>query len=60
MSAQILTGFPKRLVAKGWLSDEQAHDAIAKSRAAKSPLVHYLVEKQLVKPVDAALAASEL
>ena len=59
MNAQVLTGFPKRLVAKGFLNEQQAYDALHKASEANKALGRYLIDNKLVSAINAALAASE-
>ena len=54
-----LSGLARRLVQDGLLSEEEAMGALEESVAAGRLLISYVVDKGLVKPLDAAIAASQ-
>jgi type IV pilus assembly protein PilB len=54
-----LTGFSRRLVENGLLSEEVAVEALSKSRQENVSLVSHLVKRKLASSLDIAIAASE-
>ena len=55
-----LSGLARRLVQDGLLSEEEAMGALEESVAAGRLLISHIVDKGLVKPRDAAIAASHV
>ena len=54
-----LSGLARRLVNDGLLSQEAALDAYEKAKAAKTPLVSYLVKNKAINDLDLAEAAAD-
>jgi hypothetical protein len=54
-----LTGFSRRLVENGLLSEEVAVEALSKSRQENVSLVSHLVKRKLASSLDIAMAAAE-
>jgi type IV pilus assembly protein PilB len=53
-----LTGLPRRLVQDGIISEEDVQEAAAAARKEKTPLVAYIVSKELADSRSIAVAAS--
>ena len=59
LSSIKLTGFSRRLVENGLLSEEVAIEAVSKSRQENVSLVSHLVKRKLASSLDIAMAAAE-
>jgi len=56
--APMLTGLARQIVLQNFLNEDEVQTAVTDAKKDKIPLVHYLVNKKLVKAIDIAVIAS--
>jgi len=54
----MLTGLARQIVLQNFLNEDEVQTAVTDAKKDKIPLVHYLVNKKLVKAIDIAVIAS--